>query len=314
MIDERIKELIQGAIDGTLSRDDSAALDQYLAAHPEAQAHLDEMTQLAETLAAVDVLPAPAELKPAILRALEAHEGSLRTAELVQGDIGERLVVESAGTPPRGLRPPSDRPQSVWQPRAQPAAAGWLAVLLHAAKARPAWRYAFAFAAGIAIGIIALAIYTDGFRAVSPDRDTTAISGAMLPDAALAGFATADEASFDVAGARGHLLVGYRDGVARLTIAVESRDEIEIVVDFDGTAFSPRGFEGRRAPPGTVALDDEQLRLKHAGENTYLLFLAEQRQDATDLEVSVFAEGLIYQTDLRVRPYAQREDGASDSE
>ncbi len=78
MTESRYLDLMQGEIDGENSKDESAALQEYLFAHPEARASYSELLHLAGELDRMPALDPPADFKDSVLRRIRIrrHEAA----------------------------------------------------------------------------------------------------------------------------------------------------------------------------------------------------------------------------------------------
>src|SRR5512140_950975 len=72
MVDERIQELINKSVDGTITTAEQVMLEEYRAGNPEVAETLEETRHLSTLLASIQPAPPPISLKAAVMREIEA--------------------------------------------------------------------------------------------------------------------------------------------------------------------------------------------------------------------------------------------------
>ena len=72
MIDPKLIELMNRALDGAATEPERADLDRALTASPEARAHYDELSRLIRRLESVPMMDPPAHLHPRVMESIDA--------------------------------------------------------------------------------------------------------------------------------------------------------------------------------------------------------------------------------------------------
>lgn len=147
MIDDKYQELMNRAVDETLSPEEQDELDGYLEKHPEARQYYDRLRQVVGVLSEIPSAEAPADLKAAVMDSIRSRAGDEVKRE--RSDL--------------------------------------LARLADAFRSGKAWRYTYAFSAGALCGIIVLAaaIYLPNPPAQLDDSNVSATMTAVLPHATI---------------------------------------------------------------------------------------------------------------------------------
>jgi hypothetical protein len=143
MIDDKYQDLMNRAVDETLSPEEQAELDSYLKEHPEARQYYDKLRQVVGVLSELPSAKAPADFKAAVM-------GSIRSR------AGDEVKRERSGL---------------------------LARLADSFRSGKAWRYTYAFSAGALCGIIVLAaaIYLPNPPSQLDNSNLSATMTSVLP-------------------------------------------------------------------------------------------------------------------------------------
>lgn len=118
MKDERIIDLVNGELDGTISPSEHQELATHLEQDPSVKEYRDEMQTLSQLLAAVPFVDPPKTLKTRVMRAIAAQESPVRSA----------------------------------------SRRSWFEHILEPFTRRPAWAVTYAFAAGIIVGLAVISV------------------------------------------------------------------------------------------------------------------------------------------------------------
>jgi len=176
-----------------------------------------------------------------------------------------------------------------------PEREGWLESITAAFRRRPAFRYAYSFAAGTALGVLAFALFS-GNLMTRPGWDPRAFTGTMAPSPDAVSYQRIASRDFPLRG--GRVLVetlSGKDGVmARVT--AEAPKGTEVVLSFDPDAWSAEAL--RQNPAGNeVMLGSGRLsvRMQQLGESQYLLYLARRGPAGSPLRIAIHSpDGLVH--------------------
>ncbi len=195
MIDERLRELMNGEIDGENSAEESRELREALGSDEEARRYFDDLAELGRRFESAGGIDPPPALRRRIL------ESTTR--------------VEAAGTP--GVSTPS-----------RPARRSLADSLREAFTPR----LAYAFAAGVAVGAILLVVVSGPGREatrVSPEdvRGTMAPRGGGLSE-------SPGYIELDLPAAEGSGSVSYSPDEIRLDVSLLTYEDVSVVLTFEG--------------------------------------------------------------------------------
>ena len=151
---------------------------------------------------------------------------------------------------------------------------------------RIAWRYAYAFAAGVLCGIAVLAVSLHGPES-STSVDTSLATGTMVLSRSIVEFAPVDSTSFQFGSIGGTLETKALDNQVVLRIDVVSRIEITIEVIFDLDDLSFTGLWQKEHFQGSVVLTDSVVTLKQPGNCAVILLFTDKQPVVTDLVIEV---------------------------
>ena len=206
--------------------------------------------------------------------------------------------------------PPADLRESVLRRiRALPAPAsadtGWFAAARAAVVRRPALGIAFPFAAGVAIGVLALSAWTGHLGPGAPGTSLPVTGTMMSPDSAPP--AAGEHRREWQWGATRVVLEATRRGES--TVArIECREAtgVEILFTFDPTTTSLSAL--RRTPPagGTMGLEAGTLTLRLEGDTDDTFEFHQPAAAGVPIHVSIRTPGGSAQEDL---PVASRATG-----
>lgn len=264
MIDEKYDELSHRALDGEATAEEAARLREYIAANPEARARHDDLENLFQMLASVGPAEAPPGAREELLRRLRE--------------------VRQPATPP-----PSPRPEE----------SGWR-VAAAALRRRLTLSTAYAFAVGAIAGVAIFAAVQD-HSATRSRLDDSALPGSMLPRNRNA-FQIVDQQRVALPGLQAAIRIRWAPGFVVAEVDVDSEQHAELVLEFDGKALSPIGFEQSRQGAGLISLENARVRLENAGQNHYVVVFSEEAGAGSDLVVKVLAGGSSREIPLRTRP------------
>lgn len=225
-------------------------------------------------------------------RALESRE-DVRAEYKKLGGVFAVLSQVGMEDPPVELKQGVLR--AIRERESAPAREGWLEAIASVFRGRPAFRYAYSFAAGAALGVLAFALLTGNFLA-RPGWDSRSFSGAMIPppDAASYQHISSRDFPLRVGRVQAETLSG-RDGVLARITAQAPRGS-EIIVSFDPGDWSAEAV--RQNPAGNevmLGFGRLSIRMQKLGESQYLLYLARRGPAGSPLRIAIHSpDGLVH--------------------
>ncbi|TMQ60231.1 MAG: hypothetical protein E6K76_02580 [Candidatus Eisenbacteria bacterium] len=205
--------------------------------------------------------------------------------------------------------PPPDLKQNVMQAirhRAVtvpvPVRRSWLESIKAAFRTRPAFGYAYSFAAGAALAILTFTLLSGNLLTKS-GVESGPFTGTMLPASGLSHLRRTDSREFTFRGGRvlAEMLSG-RDGlVARITARAPQGTEVE--VSFDPGQLDAVALRQHPVAPNDVLLGSGRLsvRIRHIGESQYLLYLARRGPAGSPLRIAIHSPDGLVQGELETR-------------
>ena len=195
--------------------------------------------------------------------------------------------------------PPSDLKQNVLRSIRQRAGrkerAGWVESLSAVLRGRPVLRYAYSFAGGAALGVLAFALVTGNLMTKS-GLDPSSFTGAMVPPPGAASYKHIASRNFPLTG--GQVLVetlsGKDDVVARIT--AKAPKGTELVLSFSPGAWSATGMVQKSAGNEVMlGFDRLSIRIQQSGESQYLLYLARRGPAGSPLRITIHSpDGFVH--------------------
>ncbi len=229
MIDEKYRELMDRAVDETLTPEEQADLDAYLQANPEARRYHDKIRRVVELLADMPSAKAPDDFKASVMASIRADAGT---------------------------RPAYPR-------------TGLFARLTGALRTGRARRYAYAFSAGVACGILALAaaIY---FPNSSTEINASHVSGSIGTVITQA-TTLIEKQEISVNTARGAIEVRHGDRTVIVEGNLSSSEETTIALDFDPDDLAPATIWQPEPYTGDIAADQNVIDLRFPGNARFAI-------------------------------------------
>ncbi|HYW68593.1 MAG TPA: hypothetical protein VE960_03240 [bacterium] len=168
------------------------------------------------------------------------------------------------------------------------SADGYLARLREVLSPAPRTRLAYAFAGGVAVGLVLFAALS-----VALPRMGTVPGGGSDLFGTMGGrcFVATDPVSFDVPGAAGRASVRYCAETVTLELSLSSDSEVVVVLSYDDEV----DFDGVRAlQPGdhAIRVTGHSAELTHAGTRDYDLYFTDYTESHLPMRMSVMAAGM----------------------
>jgi len=170
---------------------------------------------------------------------------------------------------------------------AAPAREGWLGTIVSAFRVRPALRYAYSFAAGAALGVLAFAVIS-GNMMNRAGVDLSPVTGTMMSP--YEGVTYQRIANRDFKLKEGHIsaetLLARDQLLARLTL--DARPGTDVILEFDPAAWGAVAVRQETAG-NEVMLGSGRLsiRMQRLGQSQYLLYLARRGPAGSPLRIVV---------------------------
>ena len=179
---------------------------------------------------------------------------------------------------------------------------GWLEPIRAAFRKRPAFRYAYSFAAGAALGVLTFALLT-GSPLTRPGIESGPFTGTMLPPPGVGQLRRIDSREFAFRDGRvlAEMLSGGDRFVARIT--ARAPEGTEVAVSFDPGTWSVVGLRQHPATANDVMLGFGRLsvRMQRNGESQYLLYLARRGPAGSPLRIAIHSPNGLVQGELETR-------------
>ena len=200
-------------------------------------------------------------------------------------------VFTALGETPLEEPPPDLKPNVLREIRlrtaAAPAREGWLGTIVSAFRVRPAFRYAYSFAAGAALGVLAFAVIS-GNVLNRAGVDLTPVTGTMMAPYEGTVYRRIDNQDFKLR--EGHILaetlLAGDQLLARLTL--EAPPGTDLLLEFDPAAWGATAVRQQTAG-NEVMLGSSRLsiRMQRLGQSQYLLYLARRGPAGSPLRIAI---------------------------
>lgn len=250
---DEFERIANDEIDGMATPEEREALRRYLDGNPEARESYRALHEMVGTLNQVGLESPPSDLKPNILRATTS--GAEAPAPVTEGGFWRSL----------------------------------LAGVFHSVP----WREAVPFAAGVGVGVLAIALVSGDLVGSSRDRLVN-LRGTMMPQATHRDAPAAEKNVITVAEARVTVTTWESGSSVTLRIEVEPGAADETVVEISGPTF--RISDLRIDPPGAgdATVGPTGIRIgQRAGNGVgeYVLQLRGEEAPGAPLEIVVRSGG-----------------------
>ncbi|UCE02263.1 MAG: hypothetical protein JSW67_13590 [Candidatus Latescibacterota bacterium] len=266
MIEGKFEAILNRKVDGMISPEEEAELQEYLATHPEAHSYAEDLDGLCRTLRTVKEIDPPDDLRDAILERIRAAPApTVHEATVDLPDEGD----------------------------------GWLASLVQTLRGWMRPQLAYSFAAGTAVGVLLFAVFTGNLT--QSRLDETSLPGAMMPVEGSA-FSQIDSALLQLEDTQMRFETRRHENQVLGEIRVESGPSVQIVLEFDGATLSPLGFWREQGSTERIEFETGRIRIAHQGANTYQVLLTEASTTAGVLTVRLAADDGVVERTLRLRP------------
>jgi hypothetical protein len=195
--------------------------------------------------------------------------------------------------------PPSDLKQNalraIRQRAGQEAGTGWVDSFLAVLRGRPALRYAYSFAGGAALGVLAFALVTGNLLTKS-GLDPSSFTGAMVPPPGAASYKQVGSKDFPLHGGRVRVeTFSGKEGIAA-RITVRAPKGTDLVLSFPPDGWSATGV--RQDSSGNevmLGFDRLSVRIQQFGESQYLLYLARRGPAGSPLRIAIHSpDGFVH--------------------
>jgi hypothetical protein len=258
---DRLRELMNGEIDGTNTDDQSRELDDTLTADPRAREEFDALRRLSRRLDAVEEVDPPAHLIHRIISAIPF------------GRHGHAARSDTGG----GIR-------------------SWLVSLLP----RPSLRYAATFAVGLIAGVALLWAATNRGH-VDGSLDISNLYGTMRAIDTSDGFEVVGSVGIDTEEVRGEVRLHESDRKLLAEVSLVPEAQIEWVLHYDADEVAFEGFRQLEGRAGTFNARGAEMRVGQDGSGRYLLLFTETNGGRGPMSIEIFSDNkLLFNKDLGV--------------
>lgn len=263
MIEKTYIDLINKEIDGVNSQEDSDKLEAYLAENPEAQDLYDDLLSMSTMLNKTDEIDPSPTLKKNILDSIPQKKYAAREKKRVLG--GARNFLKS---------------------------------LIPTQAPRSNFRYAYAFSAGLIVGIVALFLVFDKIYQTA-EVDVSNLYGAMMLPGSPESLETADYAEINLDQVYGEIHTSYSKDIVLTELDLSTRQECEIVLEFDDDDISFQNFTRLSDRENKLDIGTNYLRLSSIGDNRYVIVFRDKSESVTLMRFKIFVSGdLVYEKDV----------------
>lgn len=235
----------------------------------------------------IDGLNAPEESK----KLKEYLEKNSEAQELFNQfvSISNKLGEVEEITPPPDLKPNIMHAisGSAYQPKKQGNA---LKSLLNSLRLRFNYRYAYAFSFGLIAGIILYSMYVKTLN-TGVSSDISDLYGTLIFNTQPEALHKGDDIHIDLEEVQGTIGVKYYKNTIIAEIILESRNRIEVNIQYDENDLYMSGFFQSRNASSLVKMNDTHLRMTHLGENTYVVAFTNRAKTVTSLNVQILSSG-----------------------
>jgi hypothetical protein len=255
MVDERIQELINKAVDGTITAAEQVMLEEYRAGNPEVAEVLEETRYLSTLLGSVQPAVPPVGLKAAVMR-----------------EIG-------ASAPSRQKR-------------------SWFLSGIRELVAAPMFpRMAYAFAGGIALGMILLVAIVS--RESIPTVNERELTGTIVPGLDLSRLERGAEFAITTPNLQGAIQTQISSPVTLMNFRLTASEPVIAKITFDPGAVAVKGVRKGDAPDEVLTILPGVVEVKSTGTDDYTLVFSSHAAAVQQARVSMYIGGsLVYEKNV----------------
>lgn len=258
MVDERIQELINKTVDGTITTAEQVMLEEYRAGNPEVAKVLEETRYLSTLLGSVQPAVPPVGLKAAVMREIEAS-----------------------------ARPVAARQRSSW------SLSGLRSLL-----ATPAFpRMAYAFAGGIALGMILLVAIVS--RESIPTLNERELTGTIVPGLDLSRLEPGVEFAITTPNVQGAIQTQCSSPVTLMNLRLTASEPVVTKITFDAGAVAVKAVRKGDAPDEVLTILPGVVEVKSTGTDDYTVVFASRGTSVQPARVSMYiGSALVYEKNV----------------
>jgi hypothetical protein len=258
---DRLRELMNGEIDGTNDEAQSSELAETLTGNPKAREEFEALQSLSRRLDAVQDVDPPAHLIHRIISAIPFGRYDAVAKADTGGGIGS-----------------------------------WLAALFP----RPSLRYASAFAVGLIAGFALLWAALANDR-VDGSLDISNLYGTMRAINTSDGFEVVGSVGIDTDQVHGEVRLHESDRKLLAEILLNPADQIEWVLRYDAAEVAFEGFRQLEGRSGELTAKGDEMRVSQAGSGRYILLFTETNGGPAPMSIEIFAGSkLLFNKELGV--------------
>ncbi len=254
MVDERIQELINKAVDGTITPAEQVMLEEYRAGNQEVAELLEETRSLSALLGSVHAAQPPAGLKASVMREIEAVARPAARRHNAFSWSGIRELFVSPMFP----------------------------------------RMAYAFAGGIALGMILLVAIVS--RESIPTLNERELTGTIVPGLDLSRLERGVDLAIAVPEIQGAIQTQCSGPITLMNLRISGSQPVATKISFDGSLVSVKAVRKGDAPDEVLSVLPGVVEVKSTGTDDYTVVFASRGTAVAQARVSMYIGGsLVYE-------------------
>ncbi len=156
----------------------------------------------------------------------------------------------------------------------------------------PKVRYAYAFAAGLAIGIVFLLIWAGPSGRNAP-VDTSHLYGTIMPDASAELYRSAGVLDVQAGVVSGSLGLSYSDAGALAHLNLRSGELVDVVVSYDPQSLQFSGIRQYGRSSDGLRVSEGTVQVSLTGENDYLIAFKRSPAPIPPIRLKVVKAGTV---------------------
>lgn len=199
------------------------------------------------------------------------------------------------------VEPPAHLPHIIMNrlPHSRPAHRGLFAPVFEWLEARGKFKYAYAFAGGLAAGLAVFAIFFQ--TALPTSQDLSKLSGTMISREQAENLKIAASWEINHEQVTGELHLRDSAEIVVAEFSLVSAPEVELAVVFDNQSLAFKGVAAlEQSFPAEVNFSDRMVELKHRGPRHYAIIFVKHKEAVGALHLKIGRAGeFFYEQTLR---------------
>lgn len=260
MIEKTYIDLINKEIDGVNSQEDSDKLKAYIAQNPEAQDLYDELLSMSTMLDKIYKIEPSPTLKKDILDSIPLKKYATKEKkDLFEGT--RNLLKSLVPTTPLNFN----------------------------------FRYAYAFSAGLIVGITVFFLVID--RTYQNTRvDISDLYGTMILHETSGNLEPAEHVEINLDQVYGKISIMYSKDIVLADVDLKTQQESEIVFEFNEDDISFSGFMRLSSDEINMNASEDYVKLSNIRDHMYVIIFDNKTESVTPMNFKIFSSGdMIYE-------------------